>query len=72
MGSFYFFFSKNSLVLNFMEIRPVGSELLHVDGWTDTTKVMVAVRYFEKKPKIVSFMVGLRTYLHPLYVKTKG
>jgi len=28
-------FSKNTQILNFMKIRPVGAELLHVDGQTD-------------------------------------
>jgi hypothetical protein len=28
-------FSKNTQILNFMKIRPVGAELFHVDGQTD-------------------------------------
>jgi hypothetical protein len=28
-------FLKNTQMLNFMKIRPVGSDLLHVDGRTD-------------------------------------
>ena len=33
------FISKNTLISNFMKIRPVGSELLHADGRTDMTKL---------------------------------
>ena len=31
---------------NFMKIRPVGAELFRVDGQTDITKLIVAVRNF--------------------------
>jgi hypothetical protein len=34
-----------------MKIRPVGAELLHADGWTDKTKLIVAFRNFSKAPK---------------------
>jgi hypothetical protein len=27
--------SKNTLVLNFIKIGPMETELFHVDGWTD-------------------------------------
>jgi hypothetical protein len=44
-------FSKNPQISNFMEIRPVGAELFHADGWTDMTKLIVAFRNFANKPK---------------------
>jgi len=34
-----------------MKILPVGTELLHADGRTDTTKIIVALRNFSKAPK---------------------
>jgi len=43
---FLFRFWTNPQISNFMEIRPVGAELFHVDGWTDIvtdmTKLIVA------------------------------
>jgi hypothetical protein len=33
-------------MLNFMEIRPVKAELFNAGGGTDTTKLIVAFRYF--------------------------
>jgi len=33
-----------------MKIRSVGAESFHVDGWTDTTKVIVAFRNLGKAP----------------------
>jgi hypothetical protein len=44
-------FSKNTLMSNFMKIRPVGAGLFHEDGQTDMTKLMVVVRYFANAPK---------------------
>jgi hypothetical protein len=44
-------FSKNTEVSNFIKILPVGAELLHSEGRTDTTKLMVAFRNFAKAPK---------------------
>jgi len=42
-------FSKNTQISNFMQIRPVGAELL-ADGWTDRqteiTKLIVAFHNF--------------------------
>ena len=38
-----------------MKIRPVGAELLHADGQTDTTELEVASRYFANAPKNYSF-----------------
>jgi hypothetical protein len=34
-----------------MKIRPLGAELFHADGRTDTTKLKVAFRNFAKAPK---------------------
>jgi len=34
-----------------MKIRPVGAELLHVDGQTDITKLLAAFRNFAIAPK---------------------
>ena len=36
-----------------MKIRPVGAELFHADGRTDTTKLIVAFRNFVNTPKTV-------------------
>jgi hypothetical protein len=38
-------------MLNFTETRPVKAELFHAGGWTDTTKLIVAFRYFANAPK---------------------
>jgi hypothetical protein len=35
-----------------MKIRPVGAELFHADGRTDTTKLIVVFRSFAKATKI--------------------
>jgi hypothetical protein len=35
-----------------MKILPVKAELLHVDGQTDMSKLIVAFRSFSKAPKI--------------------
>jgi hypothetical protein len=37
-----------------MKIRPVGAELFHVDGRTDTTKLIVAFRNVANAPKTVN------------------
>ena len=34
-----------------MKICPVGADLLHVDGQTDMTKLIVAFRNFANAPK---------------------
>ena len=46
-------FSKNTLISNFMRIRPVRSELFLADGevYTDTTNLIIAVHNFAKAPK---------------------
>ena len=36
-----------------MNIRPVGAEMFHTDGQTDMTKLTVAIRKFQKAPKMV-------------------
>jgi len=48
-----FGFSKSIQVSNFMKVRPVGAGLVHVDGRTDTTKLIFAVRNFANVPKNV-------------------
>jgi hypothetical protein len=35
-----------------MKIRPVGAEMLHADGRTDMTKLIVVFRNFANAPKI--------------------
>jgi hypothetical protein len=37
-------FSKNAQISNFMKIPPVGAELIHADGRTDMTKLIVVFR----------------------------
>jgi hypothetical protein len=49
-------FSKNSQVLNFIKLHPVGSELFHADGETDSLKVTVGFRIFANSP--VAIKVG--------------
>jgi hypothetical protein len=44
-------FSKNTGISGFMQIRPVGAQLLHTDGQTDGRKLMVAFRNFANAPK---------------------
>jgi len=34
-------------------MRPMGAELFHGDGQTDMTKLIVALRNFEKKEKLL-------------------
>jgi len=43
---FFTDFQKNTQVLNFMKIRLEGAELLHADGTTGMTKLMVTSRNF--------------------------
>jgi hypothetical protein len=38
-----------------MKIRPVGAELFHADGQTDTTQLIVAFRNFANSPKSSAF-----------------
>ena len=44
-----FFFSKNTEILNFMKIHPVGVELFHADG--ETNRYDEAFCNFAKTPK---------------------
>jgi hypothetical protein len=37
-------FKKKTETLNFIKIRPVGTDLFHADGQTDTRKVIVVFR----------------------------
>jgi hypothetical protein len=38
-------------ISSFIKIRPMGAELFQADGQTDTTKLIVAFRNFEKARK---------------------
>jgi len=40
-------FSKNTQMLYFMKIRPVGAELFHADRQTDITKLIGFTQFFE-------------------------
>jgi hypothetical protein len=42
---------KSTQIPNFTKIPPVGGELLHADGQTDMTKLIVAFRNFREAPK---------------------
>jgi len=42
---------ENIQISNFMRNCPVGAELFHADGWTDTMKLIVALRNFGNAPK---------------------
>jgi hypothetical protein len=44
-------FFKNTRTSNFMKIHPVEAVLIHADGQTDTTKLILAFRNFAKEPK---------------------
>ena len=43
-------------ISSFIKIRPVGAGLFHADeqtdGWTDMTKLIVAIRNFANAPKM--------------------
>ena len=55
---------KNTQVLNFMKILPLGPELFHADGQTERhmTKLLVAFRYFTNTPKNGVFFKKLDSY----------
>jgi len=40
--------SKNTQILNIMKIRPVGAELFHARGLTDTIKLKAISQVFER------------------------
>jgi len=42
---------ENTQISNFMKIRLVGAELLHMGGRTDTSKIIVDFRNFANGPK---------------------
>ena len=42
---------QNLSVSDLKEDLPVGDELFHSDRWTDTTKLIVALRNFANEPK---------------------
>jgi hypothetical protein len=44
-------FSKYTQKSNFMKIRPVGAELFHAGGGTDTTQLTFVFRNFANAPK---------------------
>jgi hypothetical protein len=44
-------FSKNTQILNFMKIRPVGAELFRADGRTDVTELITTFRNYANSPK---------------------
>jgi hypothetical protein len=58
-SSFLDRFSKNTVISNFVQIRPVEAYVLHADEWidrqtdrqTDMTKLIVAFRSFANAPK---------------------
>ena len=45
-------FYKNPQISNFVNIRPVGTELFHADGQTDMTKLIVTFRNFANAYKM--------------------
>ena len=45
------FRKKKKQISNFMKICRVGAEMLHADGRTDMTKLIVAFENFAKTPK---------------------
>ena len=45
---------KNTQILNFIKIHPVGAELFHVDGQTDMKKLVVIFHNFVNAPKNIS------------------
>ena len=47
---FSLFKKKNPQVLNFMKIRPVGTDLFHEERQTHMAKVTVAFRNVAKQP----------------------
>ena len=52
--------SKNTLISDYMKIRPVGAELFHAEGQTDIRKLIVAFRNFATAPRNLRFYVVLK------------
>ena len=42
---------EKTQISSFFKIRPVGAELFHADGQTNTTKLIVTFRNFANAPK---------------------
>ena len=49
------FRKKKAQISNFVKIRSVGAELLHAEGRTDMTKLIVVFRNFPNAPKTSEF-----------------
>jgi hypothetical protein len=47
-----------------MKIRPVGAELLHADGWTYMTKLIVAFSNFANTPQHANMVPGYALDIH--------
>ena len=50
-------FSKNSEILNFTKIRPVGAQSFHADIWIDMTKLIVACGNFTNAPRSMQTII---------------
>jgi len=57
-------FSKNAQISNFMKIRPVGAELLHADGQTGMTMLIVALRNVANSPIYVTWQYNNKNSHH--------
>jgi hypothetical protein len=55
-----------------MKIRPVGAQLFHASGRTDTTKLIVAFRNFAKASKTQIEEDNVQTTVRPLTMKYRG
>jgi predicted metal-dependent hydrolase len=51
-----------------MKIRLVGAQFFHVDGQTDMTKQIVALRAFAKAPKSKPWIKGFRQGLIKVFL----
>ena len=54
-----FFEKKNPEILNFIKIRPVWAQLLHVDGRTDMTKLTAAFK--NAPPRVLIWTLSAKT-----------
>jgi hypothetical protein len=60
-------FSKNTQTSISMKIRPVGAELFHADGGTDTTNLIVFFfRNFKNAPKNPALSTKM-THVHVIH-----